>query len=82
MTAVLDVEAARAGRSDIQGCTRCGGDHEGLDWTPFARPIIRGLSTFTHWATCPGTGDPIMLVVGGFQSEPTEPTPIRRRRRS
>lgn len=39
------------------GCGRCGGKHEGIIAYPFAHPP-RGWS---HWATCPTNGQPILV---------------------
>ena len=46
----------------LSACARCGGIHtEPLDWHKFVRPF---LSTYKYWATCPTTGDPILMYVG------------------
>lgn len=47
---------------DVRGCARCGGDHEGLLVKQFVRPIVDEDATWGSWATCPGTGDPILIA--------------------
>lgn len=52
--------------TDLVGCARCHGDgHERLTFRKLTRPVeaepgIRAY-TFTHWATCPATGEPILM---------------------
>jgi len=47
----------------VDNCARCGGDHV-LLFKQFARPIEDSDATlWTHWATCPATGDPILLHI-------------------
>lgn len=50
---------------DLEGCARCDGDgHPGLTFRRFARPIeLPPVHVLTHWATCPTTGEPIVLRV-------------------
>lgn len=43
--------------TDIEGCARCGGEHNQLAFTPFRRPM----DEWTHWAMCPVNGEPIVL---------------------
>lgn len=51
-------------RRGVNGCNRCGGDHQQVAWKRFVNPIvISDTEEFTAWATCPTTGDPIMFVV-------------------
>ena len=48
----------------VSGCSRCGGAHEGLPVRRFHRSIepgIEGVFWFHWWATCPTTGDPILV---------------------
>jgi hypothetical protein len=51
-----DVKILRA----IVNCARCGLDHENVQARPFARPPAK---RHTHWATCPVTGEPILIGV-------------------
>lgn len=44
----------------IPRCTRCDESHSQLPVKPLSRPF----QVFTHWATCPTTGDPILLLLG------------------
>lgn len=43
---------------DVDGCARCGGEHR-VEFREFARPA----GQYTHWASCPETGDPILLEI-------------------
>jgi hypothetical protein len=50
--------------SNIKYCARCGGDHDKLEARPLAQPFAPSEAvgtTWTHWATCPTNGDPIMV---------------------
>lgn len=50
---------------DLEGCARCNGDgHPGLTFRKLQRPVeLPPLFVLTHWASCPETGEPIMLRV-------------------
>lgn len=49
---------------DIQGCARCDGEgHLGLTFHRLRHPVELQGCALTHWATCPTTGEPIMLLV-------------------
>ncbi len=39
-------------------CPRCARYHAGLEERKFSEPV---LGEWTHWATCPSTGEPILL---------------------
>jgi hypothetical protein len=46
----------------VQGCARCGEDHTDLTFWQLEQTMVDGDgTTWTHWATCPVTFDPIML---------------------
>jgi hypothetical protein len=49
----------------VRSCSRCGGDHEGVSFRPFVQPVAPPELDFawTYWATCPTTGDPILLAI-------------------
>lgn len=50
---------------DQQGCARCDGDgHSKMTYVRLARPIELPDSRhkLTHWATCPTTGEPILMA--------------------
>lgn len=44
----------------VQACPRCGGIHDRLVFQKFRRPPAPPVAA-DHWATCPDTGDPVML---------------------
>jgi hypothetical protein len=50
--------------TDVQRCARCRGTHEDHLFRPFRKPVLecghRVLAT--HWAICPGTGEPILML--------------------
>ncbi len=48
----------------IVGCARCHGDgHYDLIFAPFTFPVeLDGGEPLTHWALCPVTGEPILLL--------------------
>lgn len=50
--------------TDLVGCARCHGDgHESIAFTPLAHPVeTDGVVTATHWAPCPTTHEPILMV--------------------
>lgn len=49
-------------RVDLVGCARCHGPgHHGLDFVRLRRPVEE--DGWTHWATCPNTGEPILLRI-------------------
>jgi len=48
-------------RINIQNCARCGGDHEGLEFTPFH--CVGGIPAYSHFAPCPANGQPILMKV-------------------
>lgn len=45
----------------IKNCARCKGDHEYIWWKPFF--INEDGLDATHWALCPNTGEPILMLV-------------------
>ncbi len=50
---------------NIRKCARCGGDHDGLGFTAFVVPVELAprSPSYTHWAACPKTGEPILMTV-------------------
>lgn len=52
-----------AAKTGFEGCARCGGTHEELNWKRFDRPPPSDSGQYTAWATCPTTGDPILFEV-------------------
>lgn len=49
---------------DQVGCARCDGDgHPGMEYLKLQRPIVVGEYEFSHWAPCPTTGEPILLLI-------------------
>jgi hypothetical protein len=57
MTKTVDHSAS------IQSCARCEGVHENLPHFRFKQPFAPAELGFTweFWATCPTTGDPILV---------------------
>lgn len=58
-----DMQAARSASQivlDVGNCARCRENHEGLVFRKLRRPVS---SEQTHWATCPTTGEPIILRI-------------------
>lgn len=52
-------------QSGLSECARCGGTHEdALVWHQFKQPPGEGSGEYRYWATCPATGDPILLWCG------------------
>lgn len=49
------------GTRKVGGCARCGDDHEDLDEIAFWRPSEDADGVWRWWATCPTTGDPILI---------------------
>lgn len=50
--------------SDIDGCARCGQNHDHLEFSRFRDPVQVGLGAkLTHWAPCPETGEPILMRI-------------------
>jgi len=54
-----------------EGCARCDGDgHDDITFQPFALPVKlppgsqagAGEVIATHWALCPATGEPILML--------------------
>lgn len=50
----------------LDGCARCGGDHEDLNFQRLDQPMEISGVQFTHWGTCPETGSPILLRVDTY----------------
>lgn len=46
---------------DVRHCARCGKDHHSLEFARLDRPISENGRQWTHWATCPVTGDSILM---------------------
>lgn len=48
---------------NITGCARCHGDgHKGLVFERLLHPVEVD-PPLTHWATCPTTGEPILMAI-------------------
>lgn len=48
---------------DITNCARCGEDHAAVERHEFTQPMnIMGVG-FTHWASCPKNGEPIIIFL-------------------
>lgn len=47
----------------LTGCARCGEEHHELVFRPLVRAVERdGDVIATHWAACPTSGDPILMI--------------------
>lgn len=47
----------------VKGCARCGHDHDDLHYKRFVNPIYWDNDiVYEWWATCPLTGDPILMT--------------------
>lgn len=47
---------------DVEGCARCGLNHDQVTFRPFDQPMFVGHGkAFSHWGSCPSTGEPILL---------------------
>jgi hypothetical protein len=57
-----------AGVLDVLSCYSCGERHEGVTLHAFNKPI----EPWTHWYTCPDSGDPVTLSVDGKHAAPVE----------
>jgi hypothetical protein len=48
---------------DTVGCARCEGEgHTGIVFVPLALPFECDSWRFTHWASCPTNGEPILMA--------------------
>ena len=61
-TASIDSETSMTTKA-VDGCARCGGSHPNLE---FRRFTGEPNPHYTHWALCPKTGHPILLVIALF----------------
>lgn len=46
----------------VVNCARCGKNHDPMCFLKFKRPVQLPAGV-THWASCPTTGEPILLSV-------------------
>lgn len=62
----------------VKCCARCEKDHEPMCFLPFKRPAQPPFEKLTHWASCPTTGEPIMLsiVLTESQSRLKQSSPV------
>jgi hypothetical protein len=49
--------------ANVTGCSRCGEYHKQLVFKKFTNPIDDTNGKWTHWATCPTTGDPVLMRI-------------------
>lgn len=49
----------------LKACARCHGPHDRIVFKPFTHevPADDDKPSWTHWATCPTTGEPVLLRV-------------------
>lgn len=57
--AALDPDRATI-ELELHGCARCAQSHGPLTFTELRRPSVTGQVSWTHWALCPVTGEPVM----------------------
>lgn len=43
----------------VRSCARCNSDHDVVFFKSFTRPV----ENYTHWGTCPNTGEPILMKI-------------------
>ena len=56
---------------NLRGCARCGGEHPELEFRPLTRPVeVSQQVVFTHWASCPTNGEPILMAVVSIGAAP------------
>lgn len=50
---------------NVEGCARCGGDHQDVCFKPLTRHMAtpEGVPIGSHWAPCPENGEPILLTI-------------------
>jgi hypothetical protein len=52
-------------------CARCGATHEDIVFVRFMVPIRAfGVELYSHWAKCPTSGDPILMVAEAQMVDP------------
>ena len=61
-------------KMNVRTCARCREDHGEVTFTKMRYPMRddEGNVTWTHWASCPTNGEPIMYVVTETPDAPTE----------
>lgn len=51
--------------ADISACARCNGAHSNLEFRPLRIPVKVPVANDTlwrtHWASCPETGEPVVI---------------------
>jgi len=58
------VKEASSFSTVITNCARCGETHQEIKMVSFRRPIMTESGpAWTHWATCPTTGEPILCNI-------------------
>lgn len=62
--------------SEIRDCARCGETHSRLLWKSFDRPTKDG---YDWWATCPVSGDPILMKVEPMETADSLTAKARKR---
>ena len=54
----------------VNNCARCGGDHTGVEFSPFTSEP--DFENYTHWGMCPKLGEPIQLAIFKKEEEPVK----------
>lgn len=58
------ISLKRSAPHDVKRCARCGKDHTKLVFVEFSgEPIFIAEQPYNWFATCPETGDPILLAL-------------------
>lgn len=49
-------------RSAVTGCSRCGGEHEAMEFVAFTRQPVFDADgdVWTHWSMCPERNEPVL----------------------
>lgn len=46
-------------KTTVENCARCGTGHKNIKFAKLKKPCV----SWTHWAICPETGEPILLKI-------------------
>lgn len=57
----------------LSGCARCHGDHPNLTYFKLRNPVVEDSgAVLTHYAPCPETGEPILMLITEGESDGTD----------
>lgn len=62
----------------LVGCARCHGEgHDDITFKPLKHPVSQdGKVRYTHWAPCPTTGEPILMLTSTQPESAPDPRPL------